>query len=204
MKKILTIASLLISASSSFADSAWPLSQAMELQADTPVNRLQILGAHNAWNDSDATWANQRWALDKLMDNGVRNIDLDIHLDGGVVKYAKETGGKNFEGKLYVFDNRVVVDVNSVSPSIVSTCKICGTKSAHMVNCANAECNEVGSNELSPCAVIVMVPFASGRKPIGTVVACVKLGSTLIEYHVLLNEVYKVGRPALPSYLLAS
>jgi hypothetical protein len=62
----------------------------MELQADTPVNRLQILGAHNAWNDSSATWANQRWALDKLMDNGVRNIDIDIHNDGGVVKLCHQ------------------------------------------------------------------------------------------------------------------
>ncbi len=74
-----------------------------------------------------------------LLQNGFKNV---YQVDGGVVKYAKETGGKNFEGKLYVFDNRVVVDVNSISPSIVSTCKICGTKSAHMVNCANAECNE--------------------------------------------------------------
>ena len=90
MKKIITMLSLLVSASSSFADSAWPLTQAMELQADTPVNRLQILGAHNAWNDSSATWANQRWALDKLMDNGVRNIDLDIHNDNGVVKLCHQ------------------------------------------------------------------------------------------------------------------
>jgi UPF0176 protein len=74
-----------------------------------------------------------------LLQNGFKNV---YQVDGGVVKYAKETGGKNFEGKLYVFDNRVVVDVNSINPSIVSTCKICGTKSAHMVNCANAECNE--------------------------------------------------------------
>lgn len=74
-----------------------------------------------------------------LLQNGFKNV---YQVDGGVVKYAKETGGKNFEGKLYVFDNRVVVDVNTISPSIVSTCKICGTKSAHMVNCANAECNE--------------------------------------------------------------
>ena len=74
-----------------------------------------------------------------LLQNGFKNV---YQVDGGVVKYAKETGGKNFEGKLYVFDNRVVVDVNSIDPSIVSTCKICGTKSAHMVNCANAECNE--------------------------------------------------------------
>ncbi len=74
-----------------------------------------------------------------LLKNGFKNV---YQVDGGVVKYAKETGGKNFEGKLYVFDNRVVVDVNAISPTIVSTCKICGTKSAHMVNCANAECNE--------------------------------------------------------------
>ena len=90
MKKIITMFGLLVSASSSFADSAWPLTQSMELQADTPVNRLQILGAHNAWNDSSATWANQRWALDKLMDNGVRNIDLDIHNDNGVVKLCHQ------------------------------------------------------------------------------------------------------------------
>lgn len=74
-----------------------------------------------------------------LLQNGFKNV---YQVDGGVVKYAKETGGKNFEGKLYVFDNRVTVDVNSIAPSIVSTCKICGAKSAHMVNCANAECNE--------------------------------------------------------------
>lgn len=73
------------------------------------------------------------------MKNGFKHV---YQVDGGVVKYAKETGGKNFEGKLYVFDNRVTVDVNSIAPSVVSVCKICGTKSAHMVNCANATCNE--------------------------------------------------------------
>lgn len=74
-----------------------------------------------------------------LVKNGFKNV---YQVEGGIVKYAKETGGKNFDGKLYVFDNRVVVDVNSVNPKIISTCKICGTESAHMVNCANAECNE--------------------------------------------------------------
>lgn len=74
-----------------------------------------------------------------LLQNGFKNV---YQVDGGIVKYAKETGGKDFEGKLYVFDNRVVVDVNSVNPNIVSVCKICGTTSARMVNCANAECNE--------------------------------------------------------------
>jgi len=74
-----------------------------------------------------------------LVQNGFKNV---YQVEGGIVKYAKETGGKNFDGKLYVFDNRVVVDVNNINPNIISTCKICGTGSAHMVNCANATCNE--------------------------------------------------------------
>ncbi len=94
MKKLFAPSSLIISlmllASSAMADSAWPLTQAMQLQLDTPMNRIQLLGAHNAWNDSSATWANQRWPLDKLLDNGVRNIDLDLHWDGGTVKLCHQ------------------------------------------------------------------------------------------------------------------
>lgn len=74
-----------------------------------------------------------------LRENGFNNV---YQVEGGIVKYAKETGGKDFEGKLYVFDNRVTVDVNSVNPSIISKCKVCGTTSARMVNCANPDCNE--------------------------------------------------------------
>lgn len=63
-------------------------------------------------------------------------------LHGGIIKYGKEVGGKDFEGKCYVFDNRVAVDVNTVNPSVVSTCRNCGTHTTKMINCANPECNE--------------------------------------------------------------
>lgn len=63
-------------------------------------------------------------------------------LHGGIIKYSKEVGGEDFEGKCYVFDNRVAVDVNTVNPQIVSTCRNCGTVTAKMINCANPECNE--------------------------------------------------------------
>lgn len=63
-------------------------------------------------------------------------------LHGGIIKYGKEAGGKDFEGKCYVFDNRVAVDVNTVNPSVVSTCFNCGTQTTKMINCANPECNE--------------------------------------------------------------
>jgi UPF0176 protein len=63
-------------------------------------------------------------------------------LHGGIIKYGKEVGGENFEGKCYVFDNRIAVDVNSVNPSVVSKCYTCGATSPKMINCANPECNE--------------------------------------------------------------
>lgn len=63
-------------------------------------------------------------------------------LHGGIIKYGKAAGGQDFEGKCYVFDNRVSVDVNSVNPVIISTCRNCGTHTSKMINCANPECNE--------------------------------------------------------------
>lgn len=74
-----------------------------------------------------------------LLDNGFDNV---YQLHGGIIKYGLEEGGENFDGKCYVFDGRLVTDVNSVNPEIISTCHICGTLSDRMVNCANPECNE--------------------------------------------------------------
>ncbi len=63
-------------------------------------------------------------------------------LHGGIIKYGKEAGGEDFEGKCYVFDNRLSVDVNSVNPVVISTCYNCGKTTHKMINCANPECNE--------------------------------------------------------------
>lgn len=74
-----------------------------------------------------------------LLDQGFENV---YQLHGGIIKYGLEEGGEDFEGKCYVFDNRVTAEVNAVNPAIISKCHICGTNSDHMVNCANPECNE--------------------------------------------------------------
>ncbi len=63
-------------------------------------------------------------------------------LHGGIIKYGKEAGGKDFDGECYVFDNRLSVPVNSVNPTIISTCRNCGKITSKMINCANPECNE--------------------------------------------------------------
>ena len=74
-----------------------------------------------------------------LLKNGFKDV---YQLHGGVIQYGKDAGGEDFEGKLYVFDERVIVDVNTVNPSIISTCIHCGTESARMVNCSNLLCND--------------------------------------------------------------
>lgn len=73
-----------------------------------------------------------------LLEQGFENV---YQLHGGIIKYGIETGGEDFEGKCYVFDNRITADVNSVNPSIVSKCHITGVPTDRMVNCANPQCN---------------------------------------------------------------
>ncbi len=74
-----------------------------------------------------------------LLHEGFEDV---YQLHGGIIKYGKEAGGEDFEGKCYVFDNRLTVDVNQVNPVVISTCYNCGKHTDKMINCANPECNE--------------------------------------------------------------
>ena len=74
-----------------------------------------------------------------LLEKGFKNV---YQLHGGIIKYGIEEGGEDFDGKCYVFDNRVVADVNKVNPKVISRCHICDTPSDRMVNCANPNCNK--------------------------------------------------------------
>lgn len=73
-----------------------------------------------------------------LLEQGFKDV---YQLHGGIIKYGIEEGGEDFEGKCYVFDNRIVTDVNKVNPKIISLCYICKEASDRMVNCSNYSCN---------------------------------------------------------------
>jgi UPF0176 protein len=73
-----------------------------------------------------------------LIENGFKEV---YHLRGGIIEYGKKVGGKDFDGKCYVFDNRITVDVNDVNPTVISVCFNCGKPSSRFINCANDECN---------------------------------------------------------------
>jgi UPF0176 protein len=74
-----------------------------------------------------------------LLEQGFENVH---QLHGGIIKYGLDAEGEDFEGKCYVFDNRIVKDVNKVNPTIVSRCHITNEPCDRMVNCANPHCNK--------------------------------------------------------------
>lgn len=62
-------------------------------------------------------------------------------LDGGMATYMDRHPGKHFRGKLYVFDNRIVVGDASDRDDVVGTCKVCDTPCELYANCGNEDCH---------------------------------------------------------------
>lgn len=66
------------------------------------------------------------------------------HLDGGIVTYGKdeEVKGRLWDGKCYVFDNRISVPINRTDEDVViSKCSLCGEPSDRYINCRNDVCH---------------------------------------------------------------
>ncbi|MTI87764.1 MAG: rhodanese-related sulfurtransferase [Balneolaceae bacterium] len=64
-------------------------------------------------------------------------------LHGGILKYAQEEDGEHFEGKCFVFDDRLVVPVNPNDLEPIAECEITGKPADSYINCANMKCNKL-------------------------------------------------------------
>ncbi len=76
-----------------------------------------------------------------LIREGFRNI---YQLHGGIINYSKnpEVQGRGFDGKCYVFDERIAVSVNrTAEENIISHCMYCGAVCDRFVNCAHLDCH---------------------------------------------------------------
>lgn len=62
-------------------------------------------------------------------------------LQGGVIKYGLEEGGKHWLGKLFVFDDRLTVPISEEETPVVGTCHHCKAPIENYYNCANMDCN---------------------------------------------------------------
>lgn len=66
-----------------------------------------------------------------------------LQLHGGVHVYGQQFPDAYWEGKLYVFDERVAVPINTPqNRKILSKCLHCQTPCDDYINCINAECNK--------------------------------------------------------------
>jgi len=74
-----------------------------------------------------------------LVKKGLKDV---YQLDGGMATYMERHLGKHFRGKLYVFDQRVVMGDGADTPeSTIGTCKVCKQTSERYVNCDNLDCH---------------------------------------------------------------
>lgn len=62
-------------------------------------------------------------------------------LQGGIIKYGLEAGSKHWNGKLFVFDDRLTVPISKEETKVVGKCHHCGTAVDNYYNCANMDCN---------------------------------------------------------------
>lgn len=72
---------------------------------------------------------------------GFENV---FQLDGGVIGYGKKLGSKHWDGKLFVFDDRLSVPLNPNDPgTVISRCFFCNEPTDQYLNCAYMDCNEL-------------------------------------------------------------
>ena len=76
-----------------------------------------------------------------LVKEGFENVG---QLHGGIATYGKdpETKGLYWDGKMYVFDERISVDVNQIDKTVIGKEHFDGTPCERYINCANPECNK--------------------------------------------------------------
>ncbi|MEK8130579.1 rhodanese-related sulfurtransferase [Paenibacillus filicis] len=76
-----------------------------------------------------------------LLQQGFQEV---YQLDGGIVTYGKDPDvqGRLFDGKCYVFDERISVPINHTDEAVVvGQCHHCGSPSERYINCAEDTCH---------------------------------------------------------------
>lgn len=64
-------------------------------------------------------------------------------LQGGILNYARQEGGRHFAGKCFVFDDRLSVPVDENRTEPISRCELTGVLCDTYINCANFDCNRL-------------------------------------------------------------
>lgn len=76
-----------------------------------------------------------------LVEQGFEDV---YQLDGGIVTYTKKFPDTYWQGGVFVFDERRVVEPNQNQElKYISNCLFCGTPTAYYINCHNLDCDKI-------------------------------------------------------------
>jgi UPF0176 protein len=76
-----------------------------------------------------------------MVEQGFKDV---YQLDGGIVTYAKQFPNTFWEGGVFVFDERRVVEPNTDKKlKYVSSCYYCGEQTSYYINCHNQDCDKI-------------------------------------------------------------
>lgn len=71
---------------------------------------------------------------------GLKNV---YQLEGGIHAYADKFPDTHWEGKLFVFDDRLAIDVNEKNKEPITNCDICNQRGDIVLDCSNKKCHEM-------------------------------------------------------------
>lgn len=76
-----------------------------------------------------------------LVEQGFKDV---YQLDGGIISFTKKFPDTYWEGSVFVFDERRLIEVNN-SPELkhITHCYFCGKETSYYINCHNQECDKI-------------------------------------------------------------
>ncbi len=76
-----------------------------------------------------------------LRENGFKEV---YQLEGGILNYSKEVPNSYFNGRCFVFDERMSIPINTDEYyAVISNCEICGISCDRIIDCCNNDCNRI-------------------------------------------------------------
>jgi UPF0176 protein len=76
-----------------------------------------------------------------MVESGFKNV---YQLDGGIVNFIKKFPDTYWEGGMFVFDERRVVNTNSKDElQHIAQCHFCGEPTSYYINCHNLDCDKI-------------------------------------------------------------
>lgn len=76
-----------------------------------------------------------------MIEKGFKDV---YQLDGGIINFTKKFPDTYWEGGIFVFDERRVVEPNSKNKlKYISNCHFCGEPTSYYINCHNLDCDKI-------------------------------------------------------------